>query len=74
MIMTVQARDKLMSLRDVSEMLGWVGLDGEARFKMGHIGKLRERRYQARWVDPKLLGVLQKLHPSHGRRGQDHRA
>jgi hypothetical protein len=32
----------------------------------GHIGKLGERRYQARWVDRKRLGVLPDLHPSHG--------
>jgi hypothetical protein len=30
---------------------------------MGHIGRLGERRYQACWVDPKWLGVLQKSSP-----------
>ena len=31
----------------------WVGPDGGDEIQMGHIGRLSERRYQARWVDPK---------------------
>jgi hypothetical protein len=53
MTMTLQAGDKLMSLADVSEMLGIpVDLGGRDGCLMSHIQKRADRRYRARSLDP----------------------
>jgi excisionase family DNA binding protein len=79
MIMTLETRDKLMSLTDVSEMLGipvhtlyrwrYKG-HGPAGYRVGRHVRYRREAVEA-WLEPEML---QDLQSPYRRLGQDQRS